>query len=186
MTLDGEGGAGFDPKRADQNTESSSAAPAEGAAKTPRTFLVVVDDSEEMEIALHFACLRAKKTGGVVALLYVQEPVEFQHWLGVGEVMQQERREEAEARLQSLSARANKLSGAVPILHVREGDRAEELMHLLDEDESISIVVLGSSAKGEGPGPLVSHLLSKGRTRIGIPVTIVPGGLSLEDVEQLA
>jgi nucleotide-binding universal stress UspA family protein len=122
----------------------------------------------------------------VVALLYVQEPAEFQHWLGVGELMQQERREEAEARLQDLSAKANKLSGAVPILYVREGERAEELIKLLHEDESISIVVLGASAKGEGPGPLVSHLLSKGRSSISIPVTIVPGSLSLEDVEQLA
>ncbi|MFC6855059.1 universal stress protein [Marivibrio halodurans] len=183
MMLDGDsGGATTDRAPSEDPRDGPSGGPGQRA---PRTFLVVVDESEEMEVALHFACLRAKKTGGVVALLYVQEPAEFQHWLGVGELMQQERREEAEARLQSLSARANKLSGAVPILHVREGDRAEELMNLLEEDESISIVVLGSSAKGEGPGPLVSHLLSKGRTRIEIPVTIVPGSLSLEDVEQL-
>jgi nucleotide-binding universal stress UspA family protein len=177
MTLDDEG-AGASP---------SGGAEAGGPSKPEhRTFLVVVDDSEEMQVALHFACLRAKKTGGVVALLYVQEPAEFQHWLGVGELMQQERREEAEARLQDLSARANKLSGAVPILHVREGDRAEELLQLLEEDESISIVVLGASAKGEGPGPIVSTLLSKARTRMRTPVTIVPGSLSLEDVEELA
>ena len=151
-----------------------------------RTFLVVVDDSEEMQVALHFACLRAKKTGGVVALLYVQEPAEFQHWLGVGELMQQERREEAEARLQELSAKANKLSGAVPILHVREGDRAEELLKLLDEDDSISVVVLGANTGGEGPGPLISHLLNKSADRMRTPVTIVPGRLSLEGIETLA
>jgi len=175
MTLDDES-AGASPE-----AEASDA-----AAAVNRTFLVVVDDSEEMHIALHFACLRAKNTGGVVALLYVQEPAEFQHWLGVGELMQQERREEAEARLQDLSAKANKLSGAVPILHVREGDRAEELLKLLEEDESVSIVVLGASAKGEGPGPIVSHLLSKARTRMRTPLTIVPGSLSLEEVELLA
>lgn len=151
-----------------------------------RTFLVVVDDSEEMQVALHFACLRAKKTGGVVALLYVQEPAEFQHWVGVGELMQQERREEAEARLQELSAKANKLSGAVPILHVREGDRAEELLKLLDEDDTISIVVLGANPGGEGPGPIISHLVNKGADRMRTPVTIVPGRLSLAQVEELA
>ena len=182
MTLEDENGNG---SGAPSDGGAGSGA-SEQAPNTPRTFLVVVDDSDEMQIALHFACLRAKNTGGVVALLYVQEPAEFQHWLGVGELMQQERREEAEKRLQDLAANANKLSGAVPILYVREGERAEELMTLLEEDESISIVVLAASAKGEGPGPLVSHLMSKGRTRISLPVTIVPGSLTLEEVEQLA
>ncbi|MCR9219504.1 MAG: universal stress protein [Alphaproteobacteria bacterium] len=177
MTLDDESGAAEAPSDADEGP---------AAARPARTFLVVVDESEEMRVALHFACLRAKKTGGVVALLYVQEPAEFQHWLGVGELMQQERREQAEARLQDLSAHANKLSGAVPILYVREGDRAEELLNLLDEDESISIVVLGASPAGEGPGPIVSYLLSKARTRMNTPLTIVPGSLSLEEVEQIA
>ena len=34
-----------------------------------RTFLVVVDNTEELHVALRFASLRAKKTGGRVALL---------------------------------------------------------------------------------------------------------------------
>ena len=37
------------------------------AAAHPRVFLVVVDDSEEMRVALRFAGQRAKHTGGRVA-----------------------------------------------------------------------------------------------------------------------
>lgn len=154
--------------------------------EAPRVFLVVVDDSEEMEVALHFACLRARKTGGRVALLYVQEPAEFHHWLGVGEIIQHERREEAEARLQDLSDRANQIAGTVPMLMVREGKRAEELFKLLDEDDTISIVVLGASTRSEGPGPIINYMLNKGQNRLRVPITIVPGSLTKEDVEQLA
>ncbi len=48
-----------------------------------RVFLVVVDESPEMRKALRYACRRAKRTGGRVALLYVMDPPEGQQWGGV-------------------------------------------------------------------------------------------------------
>ena len=39
-----------------------------------RVFLVVVDESPELKVALRYACRRAQKTGGRVALLHVTEP----------------------------------------------------------------------------------------------------------------
>ena len=42
-----------------------------------RIFLVVVDETEEMKNALHFACRRALHTGGRVALFYALEPPSF-------------------------------------------------------------------------------------------------------------
>ncbi len=151
-----------------------------------RTFLVVVDDSEEMPVALHFACLRARNTGGRVALLHVMEPAEFQHWVGVGELMQQERRDAAESLMRGFSGEAEAVAGSPPTVHIREGNRAEELFNLLGEDRSISIVVLAASANGDGPGPIISFILGKGAGRLRTPFTIVPGTLSLEEVEQLA
>ena len=49
-------------------------------ADKDRVFLVVVDESPEMRNALHYACRRAKRTGGRVALLYVMPPPEGQTW----------------------------------------------------------------------------------------------------------
>lgn len=168
----------------------AAARPAEAiatdAAARQRVFLVIADDSDEMHVALRFACQRAKSTGGRVALLYVQEPAEFHHWLGVGQIIQHERREEAEARLRDLSARAQEISGTVPMLIVREGKRGEELLKLLDEDETISIVVLGASTESEGPGPIISYLMKQSAQRLRVPLTIVPGTLSDEEVDQLA
>jgi nucleotide-binding universal stress UspA family protein len=151
-----------------------------------RIFLVVVDDTEEMEVALRYASGRARNTGGRVALLFVVEPTDFQHWMAVGDLMREEARNEGEQLLQRLAARVNELTGALPILHVREGDRREELLKLIDEEPSISILVLGASTDKRGPGPLIEALTGKFVGRLRIPVTIVPGNLSNEDIDSIS
>ena len=153
-----------------------------GGIEADRTFLVVVDDSEEMQVALHFASRRAMRTGGRVALLYVQQPAEFQHWMAVGDLMREEAREEAEGLMQKLSAEVKEWSGNYPVVHMREGDIGDELEKLLDEEESISVLVLAASTESSGPGPLISHLVGKGGARLRVPVTIVPGSLSDEKI----
>lgn len=150
-----------------------------------RVFLVVVDDSEEMKVALHFAGARAKNTGGRVALLHVQEPADFQHWMAVEEKMREENREAAEELLQELSADVMAWSGTMPIYFLREGDRSEELVRLLDEEPQISVVVLAASVRGGGPGPIISYMMGKGVGRLRVPITIVPGSLSDEEIRAL-
>lgn len=154
----------------------------QGSGENDRVFLVVVDESQEMRVALHFACRRALRTGGRVALLYVQEPAEFQHWMAIGDLMREEAREEAESLLQKLSAEVQQWAGTFPIVYLREGSRAEELEKLLDEEPTISVLVLGASTESAGPGPLISHLVSKGTAKLRLPVTIVPGSLSDEEI----
>lgn len=152
------------------------------AVEANRTFLVVVDDSEEMQVALHFASRRAMRTNGRIALLYVQQPAEFQHWMAVGDLMREEAREEAEGLMQKLSAEVKEWSGNYPVVHMREGDVSEELEKLLGEDAAISVLVLAASADSSGPGPLISYLVGKGGARLRVPVTIVPGTLSDEEI----
>jgi nucleotide-binding universal stress UspA family protein len=156
----------------------------EGRARA-RTFLVVVDESEELHGALLYACLRAKRTGGRVALLYVIEPVEFQHWQAVGSLMEQERRESAEATLQTLAGTVNDITGTIPSFYVREGNLRDELLALIDEEPAISILILGAATGKEGPGPLVSYLAGKMAGRMRVPITIVPGSLSDDDIRAL-
>lgn len=151
-----------------------------------RVFLVVVDDSEEMQVALRFACQRARHTGGRVALFRAIEPVEFQHWMGVGELMREEARAEAEALLERLSDMVVEISGAIPVVYLREGPVREELMKLIEEEPSISILVLGTATNADNPGPLVSYLSSKGATRLRIPITIVPGTLTDAEIDGLS
>jgi len=166
---------------ADESADTASE-PAEPAARE-RIFLVVVDESAEMQTALRYASRRAYKTQGRVALLYVIEPAEFQHWLGVERVMQDEARQQAEQTLQALAAKVQAETGKLPILHVREGRRRDELLALIEEEPSISLLVLGMAIGREGPGPLVTYLVSQMGGQMRVPVTLVPGQLTEQEIE---
>jgi nucleotide-binding universal stress UspA family protein len=155
------------------------------AAKRNRVFLVVVDDSPEREVALKYACLRARNGGGHVALLRVVEPIGLMPWAGVGVMMQEERCEEAEKLLSGLAAEVQEITGSYPILIIREGDPRDELLALLAEDPRISILVLATAAASSGPGPLISALSGRYSGRLAVPMTIVPGTMDQEALERV-
>lgn len=155
------------------------------AAQT-RIFLVIIDDSAEWRAALRFACRRAAVTQGRVALLRAIEPAEFEHWMSVGQLIREERRQEAEQMLQRVAREVNELTGTMPSLHVREGRLRDEVFNLIDEEPSISVLVLGANPSTEGPGPLIQYLASKRIGRMRIPVTIIPGGLSPYEIDRMA
>jgi nucleotide-binding universal stress UspA family protein len=152
----------------------------------PRIFLVVIDETEEMRVALQFAARRAAHTGGRVALLHVIEPSDLKEWISVETLVREERREEAERLVEKLSAEVTDISGAMPVVHIREGRRSDELLALIDEEPSISILVLAAGTGAEGPGPLITTLVGKMSGRMRVPITIVPGSLTDEQIAALA
>ncbi|MFL5268524.1 MAG: universal stress protein [Stellaceae bacterium] len=152
----------------------------------PRIFLVVVDETEELQIAVHYAARRAAPTGGRVALLEVIEPSELQHWVAIENLAREEQREEAELLMQRLCEEILPIAGAMPIVYIREGRRRDELLSLINEEPSISILVLAAGIGPEGPGPLISYLTGKPAARLRIPVTIVPGGLTMEQLDAVS
>jgi len=164
---------------------SSSSSPPSADAPHERIFLVVVDQTDEMRVALRYAALRAFHTGGKVALLAVAEPSGVQQFAAIEERMEEEAREEAEQLLAKLSSEIKDVCGSTPILYLRSGRRSEELLALIDEEPSISVVVLGAGTGQEGPGPLITALVSRSG-KLRVPVTIVPGGLSEEQIAAVA
>jgi nucleotide-binding universal stress UspA family protein len=139
-----------------------------------RIFLLVVDESEELPIAIRYACDRARRTGGRVALLYVYNvDKEFHHWKFVSAMADAEARQQAENILKLHALRVVQETGRTPDTYVREGDRRAELFALVKEHPEISMLVL-SAAPGAKPGPLVAAVTGKFAGKIGIPVTIVP------------
>ena len=150
-----------------------------------RVFLVVVDESEELHQALYFACRRAKRLKGRIALMHCIRPAEFQHFAGVGELMREEAREEAEKLLRTTSERVHKLTGEAPVVYLREGEPGVELINVINEHEEISILILGANTQADSTGPLISYLTTKGAADCKIPITIVPGNLSDKDIDRL-
>ena len=150
-----------------------------------RKFLAIIDDTPECERAVAYASKRAKSTGGVLVLLYVIEPGDFQHWLGVEKIMREEANQAAGAALDVYATRVRETIGIEPELVIREGKPAEEIHKLIEEDQDIAILVLAAGAGKEGPGPLVASIAGKGAA-FPIPVTVVPQNLSDEDIDSLA
>lgn len=149
-----------------------------------RKFLVVVDKTPECRVAIRFATRRAQHTGGRVTLLCIAQPGDFQQWRGVEEIMREEAHQDAEAQIYAAAKMVNELSGILPELVISHGRATECLLDLIRRDRDISILVLAASTAKEGPGPLVSLFAGPGQHPI--PVTIVPGGLSDEEIDALA
>ncbi|QJF52415.1 universal stress protein [Roseobacter ponti] len=149
-----------------------------------RKFLVILDDSRECLNAMRFAAMRAARTGGGVSILSIIPPDEFNHWIGVGEMMREEARERIEVHYEVFAKWMRDRQGIEPELIIREGQAVDEIMAQVREDESIGVLVLGAGSDKKGPGPLVTHL-SRMAGGLPIPITIVPGDLSKEKLEAI-
>ena len=144
-----------------------------------RKFLVVLDDSKECLNAMRFAAMRAAKTGGGVEVLSIIPPEEFNHWIGVGDLMRAEAKERIEVHFEVFAKWMRDRQGVNPSLVIREGEVVPEILAQISEDPEIGILVLGASTDKKGPGPIVTQL-SKNAGSLPIPITVVPGDLSKE------
>lgn len=153
-----------------------------------RKFLVLADDTPEVEAALRYACRRAASTGGRVSLLRALAPTSFEHWSGVRDEIERQTRAEAEAVLQRHAETVVRLSGQVPEMLTRDGEPAAAIRAAVAEDPEIKVLVLAAAIGRGGPGPLVSAIAKEGLSSGGrrLAVTIVPGDLSDAEIEDLA
>ena len=149
-----------------------------------RKFLVVLDDSRECLSAMRFAAMRAMKTGGGVAILSVIPPDEFNHWIGVSDLMREEARERIQAHFEVFAKWMRDSNKIDPDLIIREGEPIKEILGYVTDNPEVGVLVLGAGTDNSGPGPLVSQL-SKNSGSLPVPITIVPGNLSKEQLEAI-
>ena len=148
-----------------------------------RKYLVVIDDTEECDRAVYWAAKRAGRTKSQIVMLRVIETAERnQQWLGVADIMKAEAQEAANAVLDKFAERTKQVARIKPDRVIREGDTAAEITKLIEEDADIGILVLAAGTGKEGPGPLVSNL-AKTAGQFPIPVAIVPGHMSDDDID---
>ncbi|MGE0230247.1 MAG: universal stress protein [Flavobacteriaceae bacterium] len=151
--------------------------------ENPRKFLVVIDDTPECERAVRYAAKRARSTRGRVVMLFVLVPGEFQHWLGVEDIMRAEAYEEAEKILAAYVAKIRDWCDESAEYIILEGQRADQIVQAIEDDPSIAILVLAAGTETEGPGPLVTTLAGRLSGTFPIPITVVPGNISDEDMD---
>ena len=149
-----------------------------------RTYLVVVDDSPEAALALRFAGRRAAGTGGGVHLVAVIEPQDFVAWGGVQATIAEEARQKAEAFANDASDRLASQFGITPRVTLREGEAAQVVRDILVEEQDIAALVLGTAASG-APGPLVAEFTGYDCGTLSVPVMLIPGSLTGDEVDRL-
>jgi nucleotide-binding universal stress UspA family protein len=149
-----------------------------------RKFMVVLDDSRECLNAIRYAALRASHTGAGVVILSVIPPEEYQHWIGVADLMRAEARERIEAHFEVFAKWMRDKHRVQPELVIREGEPLAEILGQIKDDPEIGVLVLGAGTDKVGPGPLVTQL-SRNSGALPCPLTIVPGEMSKERLEAI-
>jgi nucleotide-binding universal stress UspA family protein len=148
--------------------------------------LVIVDDTAEWDRAVYYASRWAMRVGGGVVMLRIIELEEQnQQWLGVADIMRAEAQEDAGAALDRAAGRANGIAAITPERVIREGDPTEQILDVIDKDVDIAMLVLAANPGPEGPGPIIT-LLANAAGSFPIPVTVVPGDLSDDDIDALS
>ena len=144
--------------------------------------MVVLDDSKECLNAMRFAAMRAANSGGGVTILSVISTDEFNHWIGVSDIMREEARERIEVHFEVFAKWMRDRKNIEPELVIREGEVVSEILAQIQSDPEIGVLVLGAGLDKKGPGHLVTQM-SKNAGTLPIPVTIVPGSLTKEPLE---
>ena len=150
-----------------------------------RKFMVVLDSSTECLNAMRFAAMRAENTGALVEILAVIPPEEFNHWIGVGAIMREEARDRINAHFEVFAKWMRDKHQVNPELVIREGEVVSEILSQIRDDSEVDILVLGAAIDRKGPGPLVTQM-SKLSGSLEVPIVIVPGSLSKEQLQALS
>ncbi|HEY6048094.1 MAG TPA: universal stress protein [Sphingomicrobium sp.] len=156
-----------------------------GAQKPKRTYLVVVDDSEEARVALRFAARRAAKTNGRIEVLGIVEPQDFVQFGGVQAAIEQEQKLRIEGVVSSSIGEILDESGVEANIIIQQGEVVRSVRDYVGEREEIAALVLGAAPSGN-PGPLVANFAGTDAGKLPCPVMIIPGSLSDERLEQLS
>lgn len=150
-----------------------------------RTYLVVIDETEEARVALRFAARRAAKTGGSVEIVALIPPAEFAAWAGVQATIEDEARQKVEALVAAAAGTLAEEAGIRPTITVRQGEPVTVILDILESSDQIAALVLGAAANG-APGPLVSHFAGNDAGRLPCPIMVVPGSLDEDAIDRLS
>lgn len=150
-----------------------------------RTYLVVIDESPEAQIALRFAARRAVKTGGGVEILSLIPKPDFVQWGGVMATIEEEARQRAEALVAGAAGTLIQESGLKPTITVREGDGPKIIRELMDANPEIAALVLGVAVGGK-PGALVSHFTGSDMAALPVQLMLIPGSLDRDAIDRLS
>ncbi len=151
----------------------------------PSNFIVCANRSEEARIALRLAYSKAYKNRGRVTILHVMQPPDFQGLHAVADRMYNEQRAEAETLMQELAEETYTNSGIMPGLLIEEGNIGDQIIKTAMEDPDASLLVVGVAEDNTRRGKLVTWLAEELGKDLLIPLMLVPGNLTEQQLQNL-
>ena len=118
--------------------------------------------------------------------MYTFETLEFSHWKAVEDIAEVESRKEAELKIKEYENFVMKFTQKNPKKYIMKGDRVECIINFLEANKFITNFVLAASSKESGSDPLINAFTGKQRSKISVPLTIIPPNLSEEEIDKLS
>ena len=151
-----------------------------------KKYLVVVDESKELENAIYFAASRAQKLNRSISLLYVIDHAINAQWSKIENLIEQEATSDAKKICRKWAQKIKDRFGIECEIILKLGSRVDEILKLLREDKTIRFLILASASESEDPGPIIKALIGKKNKELSIPIVIVPGSMSEKDIDLIA
>ena len=146
-------------------------------------FLVIADDTPEFKKVLRLASLRAARVNGMIVMLRIIQPGEFQHWTSVRDIMEEEALQEAQEMLDEFAREIKQISGLDCEKVIRMGEPADVITRYIEEDQDIHMLALGANVDGD-PGPLIKAFREELLNVLHMPVLVVPGNMTDAEIDK--
>ena len=104
------------------------------------------------------------------------------HFAGVENVMKTEAYEKANTILEELKKDVLTNFGFNVECKIDQGKKYDKIVDLVNKDETISILVLGAAPEGKGTNVLIQRFSIGLTASVHIPLTIVPGNLTNDEL----
>ena len=146
-------------------------------------FLAVFDGTDECKSAVRYASRRAQINSADLLIVATIDTLEFTYWLNVNSKMIDNIEKESREMLSDLSKEIHSYSDINCDYIIEHGSKLEVVKKLIDDDQSISLLILASNKKDKKPGILVETISGIGYS---IPVVVLPGNLNDDSIDKLA
>ncbi len=150
-----------------------------------RTFLVIMDESDEARAALRFAARRAVQVEGAVHILATVAQQNFSAFGGVQATIEQEAHDRAEVLAHGVAGNLFAESGIMPTISVKIGTGQQLVSDFLETHREVAALVLGAADRNGAPGPLVTHFAAHAGT-LPCPLYIIPADYDEKDSDHEA
>ena len=148
-----------------------------------RTYLVLFDEGDCFEKALCYAARLAKHNQGHIAIVYLYENrAGPSAWGNVEDIMRQESREAAEKEAWNVVRDIQERYEITPCLFLEEGGINDVLARITNKACGVDTLILSSETDRDGHHTALNYFSSKGVNKLDVPMVIVPGHLSIDEI----